>query len=329
MRIIMKALVTGGTGFLGSHIVEELIKKGVAVKCLVRNLKQMRWLKGLPVEIVRNDCYDRVSLSSVVSDVDYVFHAAGLVRAADTDELYRGNVLTTRNLAEIVLEKNKKLKKFVYVSSQAAAGPAPASGAIDEESPAAPVSHYGFSKLLAEREVLNLKDKMPVTIVRPPSIYGPRDRDVFLFFKYVKNGIFPLPREEKRINISYVTDVSDGILLAAESDLSLGKTYFIGDDKVVAWEELARTLISAVNPSARIIKLPEFIFQLSAFSGGVSQWFTGKPAVVSPDKLKEIQQKDWLFSSARARSELGYSPKVSLAAGVKATYDWYRSNGWL
>ncbi|MBI5574065.1 MAG: NAD-dependent epimerase/dehydratase family protein [Elusimicrobia bacterium] len=337
----MKVIVTGATGFLGSHLVEGLLKKDFSVKCLVRNPKKLKWLEKTPVEIVCGDCSDKKSLESAVENTDCVFHSAGLVRAVKSDELYLTNVEGTKNLIEAVFEKNPKIKRFVYISSQAASGPAEAgcsprlqSGVSEanrksEDEPSNPVSHYGFSKLLGELEVLKFREKLPVTILRPPSIYGPRDKDIFVFFNYAKKGFLPIPSDEKFINISYVSDIVDGIISAALKDTANGQTYFIGDAQVFSWRDLCEVLKKTVNPKARIIKTPYFVFWTSAFFSEIIARIKNKPALVSFDKLNEMKQKSWLFSSAKAKSDFGYLPEISLEEGIKITYNWYLKNGWL
>ena len=325
----MKALVTGGTGFLGSHLVESLIEKKIQVRCLVRNPKKIKWLEGIDAEIILGDCSDKKSLSSAVRDVDYVFHLAGLVRGLTADDLYKVNVKGTANIIEAVAEQNPGIKKFVYVSSQAAAGPSRDKKPLDERAAPNPVSHYGFSKLLGELEIQKYAKKIPVTILRPPSIYGPRDKDIFVFFEYVKKGYFPMPNDERLINITYVTDIAEGVISAGLSENTAGKTYFLGDDTIYSWEALAKILIKTVNPKANVMKLSKLAFSLSAAVEELKSNASKKPAVISFDKLKELGQKYWLFSAENARNDFGFAPKISLEKGIEIAYNWYLKKGWL
>lgn len=304
------------------------LKKKISVKCLVRNPKKLRWLEGLPVEIIPGDCSDKKSLEPAVCDVDYIFHSAGLVRALKSDEFYLTNVKGTKNLIEAVAEKNPNIKRFIHISSQAAAGPCINDKKTENDIPN-PVSHYGFSKLLGEREVLKFQSKLPITILRPPSVYGPRDKDVFVFFKYVKKGFFPLPSAEKFINISFISDIVGGIIAAAESERAKGQTYFVGDDTVFSWRSLGKVLGKTINPKTKIIKIPEFIFYISAFFSEILAKLKNEPPIVSFDKLNEMKQKKWLFSIEKAKNDFGYIPKVTLEEGIKIAYDWYIEKGWL
>ncbi|CUT00042.1 NAD dependent epimerase/dehydratase family protein [Candidatus Kryptonium thompsonii] len=187
----MKALVTGGTGFIGSHLVDELLNRGYEVRCIVRDTSNLKWLNGKDVEIFKGSLFDIDFLKKAVEDVDYVYHIAGVTKGKNYQDYYRGNVETTQNLLEACLE-NQKLKKFVLASSLAAVGPGDDAIPVDETRQYNPITSYGKSKAEAEKVTLSFKDKLPITIVRPPSVYGPRDTYTFELFKYVKFGFLPV-----------------------------------------------------------------------------------------------------------------------------------------
>ena len=214
----MKALVTGATGFIGSHLVEALLDKNVEVRCLVRPNSNRRWLEDREVEYCVGDCRDYDSLPAAVSGVDCVFHLAGVVRARKYQDYFLSNSTGTRNLLQACLQKNPGLDRFVLVSSQAAAGPSPDGQPLKESDAARPISAYGWSKLMAEKEVLEKKNDLPVVVVRPSPVYGPRDRDFHSLFKMIKLGLRPvIGREERYIHLTYVQDVVEGAWLASRS----------------------------------------------------------------------------------------------------------------
>ena len=177
----MKTLVTGATGFIGSHLVEELLKGGHRVTCLVRKTSNLQWINGLNVRLIYGDCTIKESLLNAVADFDYIFHLAGLTKAANERDFFSANALGTENLVSAVIEKNPDTKRFVYLSSLAAAGPSCDGTPAKEAGEPKPVSAYGRSKLEGERIVMRHKNTIPVTVIRPPAVYGPRDKDFYIF----------------------------------------------------------------------------------------------------------------------------------------------------
>ena len=230
MEKASKALVTGSNGFVGSHLVEDLLSRGYEVSCLVRKTSNLRWIEGLKVSFVYGELKDKESLKKAVKSQDFVFHLGGLTKAQNSNDYYKANHLGTKNLVEATLESNPGIKRFVYVSSQAAVGPGKDITPLNEDSPCNPVTDYGKSKLLGEKAVLSYKDKLPITIIRPSGIYGPRDTEIFIFFKLIKNHIKPLfGFRENYLSLVYVKDLVFGICLTAESKKAIGQTYFIAD----------------------------------------------------------------------------------------------------
>src|SRR5512143_719814 len=188
----MKALLTGASGFIGSHLADALLAHGYSVRVLLRRSSSLEWLEDQRLERVYGDLFDKEALRMAVSDVDYVYHLAGLTKAKKREEYFRANHLGTKNLLEAVQEKAPRLQRFVHVSSQAAVGPSPTVAPIDETAPAKPITSYGQSKWAAEQECRQFSRHLPVTIVRPPAVFGPRDRDILEFFRSASRGILPI-----------------------------------------------------------------------------------------------------------------------------------------
>ena len=226
----MKVLVTGGTGFIGSHLVEALLQKGIQVRCLLRKSSDLKWIKGLPVEYAWGDCRDPASLKEAVKGVDQVFHSAGVTKAVREETFFEINAYGTENLIQACLEHNPDLQKFIYLSSQAAAGPSRNGNRKKETDPCQPVSPYGQSKRMGEELALSHGHKLPLLILRPSAVYGPRERDIYFFFKLLSKGIHLCASSpDQHISLCYVQDVVQAILLAAETRTSRGEIFFVSD----------------------------------------------------------------------------------------------------
>lgn len=325
----MKALVTGATGFIGSHLVDELLNRNYEVRCIVRDTSNLKWLDGKDIEIFKGSLFDIDFLKKAVKDVDYVYHIAGVTKGRDYQDYYRGNVETTRNLLEACLE-NQNLKKFVLASSLAAVGPGDDAIPVDETRPYNPITSYGKSKAEAEKVTLSFKDKLPITIVRPPSVYGPRDTYTFELFKYVKFGFLPVILSDDQIlSLVYVSDLVDGFILAGENEKATGEIYFISSEKIYTWKEIEEAVLKALDRKVFRIKIPAPILYSVSFISELIFKLQRKASPLNLEKIKDVRQKNWACSIEKAKKELGYTPKVSLEEGMRITINWYVENKWL
>jgi len=326
----VRALVTGATGFIGSHLVELLLKKNHAVRVLLRKTSDTIWLNGLQVEYAYGDLFDEAALHKAVADVDYVYHSAGVTKAKTKEEYFRGNTEGTKNILEATLRRNPALKRFVQISSQTAAGPSPSKLPVTEEAPCHPITSYGRSKLRAEEICLEKRDALPITIVRPPAVYGPRDKDIFEFFNTMSKGLQPMVGlHEKYVSLIHVSDLVRGFVMAAESDVSKGGIYFISSRSIYGWKEVGEITRRLMARSVVRLRIPApGVYAIA----GVSEFFglfSKKPVLINFEKARDMVQSYWTCDSSKAKRDFGYEEEISLEQGIRSTLDWYKSRGWL
>ncbi len=320
----MKALVTGAAGFVGSHLAEALIDKGYDVTCLARKSSNPKWIEHLNVKYLLCDLADIESCSEKIRGFDYVFHAAGITKTSCEKDFFAANAECTRKLLRAVAANNPELKRFIYISSLAAAGPAWDGKPVCEEAEPMPVSAYGKSKLDGERAVLGYAGTFPVTVVRPSAVYGPRDTDFFLLFSAVKKGFFP-HWGRGLYSLIYIEDLIRGIIVSAEKKEGEGRTFFLADEAVYTNEDIVREISAALGRRPVMVRLPRSLMPVVAFIGEK----INKKGIINRDKVKELHFSDWTCDTGRAKEELGFKSKITLREGIKWTADWYRIHRWL
>ncbi len=328
----MNVLITGGTGFIGSHLADALHAKGYNIRVLVRASSSTRYLKHLPIEYVQGSLEDVESLRAATSDVDYVYHVAGLTSARNREEFFRGNQLATRNLLEAAARYAPGVRRFVHVSSQAAVGPAVSADApTTEEAPLKPITAYGASKAAAEEEAHARMGDLPITIVRPPAVYGPRDPEIFRFFSMVAKGIAPLIGfDRKLVSLVHVGDLVRGFHEAGESPRAAGETYFISSEEFYTWDHVG-AVTSRIMGRRRALNLrvPHPVIFLAGGISGFLGRFQKKPPVFNYEKGRDITRRYWICSIRKAKEHFGYAQQISIEEGVGNTVAWYREQGWL
>jgi len=326
----MRILVTGGNGFVGSHLVEALLAQGHQVRCLVRPTSDLSFIASLPLEWVYGTLEDRESLERACRGVDAIYHFAGVTKAPDAATYFRVNAQGTRALLEACWRVNPGVQRFVYCSSQAAAGPADGLEPVDESCPPRPVSHYGRSKLAGEEAVRSYAGRMPVVILRPASAYGPRERDILAYFRLVARGLKLLPGGGRRwLSLIYVGDLVRLALRVLDEERAVGQTYFACDGEIHDWEETIDTLAAALGKRPLRIVIPIPLLEAFAALGGMWAKLSKRPFLLNDQKVLEMKQRYWLCDASKARRELGFIPQVDLATGFAHTAHWYREHGWL
>lgn len=326
----MKALVTGANGFLGSHLVDRLIEEGHDVHVLVRKTSSLQWLMGKKLQYHYGDVAGELKgLREGLNGTDLLFHVAGIIRARKARTYYEVNAQGTVNVLETCLKVSPKIKRVVVVTSLAAHGPCHNDDPADEKDECRPITDYGKSKRDAELITLKYADRLPVTIVRPPAIYGPRDDQVLRFFQMVRYGVSLLPGWGRRIlNLAYVQDVVTGLLLAATSPKAIGEIFFIGEDRNYSWEEATDAVARAVGRRPFKIHVPgPLVYSIAGLAEGTGR-LTGRIPPVNIDYARNFMQRNWALDTSKAKRLLGYRSDYSLEKGAKETASWYEDEGW-
>ncbi|MBI4040361.1 MAG: SDR family NAD(P)-dependent oxidoreductase [Deltaproteobacteria bacterium] len=326
----MKALVTGGHGFIGSFLVERLLKEGVQVRCLVRKTSDLRWIRHLNVELVIGDLTEAETLPEAVKGVDVVYHNAGAIKAKTKDAFFSINTHGTVDLAKAVSLHAPNVQRFVYISSVAAVGPGSGDRQATENTPCFPISAYGQSKRSAEEILEKEFSHLPYTIIRPSIVYGPRDEHFLTFFKFARFGWFPIPYPyERYYSIVHVLDLVEGIVLAAASPSAVKQTYILCNEEFYTFENLAQCLTKPFGKNPHFIRIPKIALEAVALFGDAYSWLTKRDMMISRLKLPELSATSWVFSPKKAQAQLSFQPKIPLVQGAHETVAWYRKNNYL
>jgi nucleoside-diphosphate-sugar epimerase len=320
-------LITGGTGFIGGHLVEAACARGERVRCLIRRDSFKRHPFALPVEaeIAFGDLVSGEGLREALAGAGTVIHLAGVTKALATSEFYSGNARATENLARAVAGRGVRL---VHVSSLAAIGPSSDGTPVSEDAEPHPVTHYGKSKLEGERIARALVPD--AVIVRPAVVYGPRDTDVLEIFRSISRGlVLEISGGERWFQAIYVKDLADGLLAAARTPQASGRAYFLAHAKAVSWSELSSAAARSMRKRTRVLRIP---WPLAYAVGGCAELcsrLTGKRTILSREKVKEARCRHWTCDTRRAAQELGFEAQTSLELGLAQTLAWYKETGWL
>lgn len=328
----LKILVTGGTGLIGSHLVERLIKKH-NVRCLVLKNSDTKFLDDLGVEVVYGDITDKKSLKLAVKGIDYVFHLAAafkkdLPKNPTKDFYFNVNVKGVENLLSVC--KENEVERVIHFSASGVYGHS-TSKPINENSPYNPSNPYELSKCEGEKMVIKfIGSGLPATIIQPTIVYGPRETTAFLrLFKAIKNGVFiVIGNGKNKLHLAYVENLIDGVILASKEKKAIGQKYLIGDERAYPVLEIVETIANVLDVKIPKIKIPYWVAKI----GAVPFELTSKIMGIKPPITRytvDFLAKNRIYDISKAKKELGYKPKFSLKEGIEHTVRWYKENSLL
>ncbi len=322
-----RVLVTGGTGFVGSHIVDRLCHQVATVRVLVRPTSDRSRLPRT-AELIEGDLQDHAALRRAVQGMDVVFHLAAVTRARSEEEYLQANAQGTLRLVEALQAAQPRPRRLIYLSSLAAAGPAREGKPIQRHDIPRPITTYGRSKLMGERYCQRAANDLRVLLLRAPAVYGPRDRDLLLCFLLAARGLLPVPRGPERfLQFIHVNDLVEALLLAATADAT--GVYHVAESRSYAWSEIAVWLAQAVGRRVCAIRIPPWVVHAAAT---LSEWgaaASGRATIFNREKARELLAPGWLCETESAKRDLGFEGRIPLPAGLNGTAAWYRERGWL
>ena len=330
----MKILITGASGFIGSFIVEEALKRGFETWAAVRQSSSRAFLQDKRIHFIELDFSSETQMTEQLTGLqfDYIVHAAGVTKCLDKADFHRINTEGTQHLVRVLLALQMRIKRFVYISSLSIMG------AIREQQPyteilesdvAKPNTAYGKSKLEAEKWLATVKD-LPYVILRPTGVYGPRERDYFMMAKSIQSHTdFAVGYKQQDITFVYVTDVVQAVFLALEKGVT-GRKYFLSDGEVYQSSTFSNLIRKELgNPWWIRITAPLWVLKIVCTVGEYYSKLSGKVTALNNDKYNIMRQRNWRCDIEPARKELGYEPQVKLEEGVRRSIQWYKDNGWL
>ena len=326
---IETVLVTGATGFVGSHVLEAAANFGLQLRALVRRPADAARLEQAGVQVVLGSLEDEAALRQAVNGASSVLHLAAATKARSAEEYEAANVAGTRAVVDAVSKSERRPRRLIYLSSLAAVGP-PVNGVpVTRANPARPLTTYGRTKLAGEKLCEAAGGGVQVAILRAPAVYGPRDRDVFEFFRLANRGIVPLPSTATgRLQMIHARDLARSLLLAATSAAANG-VYHVAEARSYEWAEMAHMVGSALGRRVRVVRVPAGVLKTAAATVETIAGLVGKSTIFNREKADELTVPGWLCETEAARRDFGFEAHIALQDGFNETANWYRQNGWL
>jgi nucleoside-diphosphate-sugar epimerase len=323
----MKAFITGGTGFIGSHLIECLLNEGFEIYALVRDLKKLKWIKGFNIKFLKGDLF---TIPKLPLDLDYVFHLAGATKSWDLARYYTVNQKGTASLFHSLIDQKISPKKVICLSSIAASGPSIEKKSVKEDDIARPVTNYGRSKLHGEKEALKFKKNIPVVIIRASAIFGPRDTDFLHYFKWIKKG-FLLSSGFKQIRISlcYVKDLVRTLLMCTQKNIQSGEIINVAYPNPYNWDNIGIAAGKVMKKNLKSLNFPLFAYYFIALLNNMKMKICKKSSIINLEKYKELKQQAWTVDTEKLRKILSFVPQYTMEKAIGETINWYLKHKWL
>jgi len=324
----MRIFLTGATGFLGSHGADRFSERGHQLSTLVRKSSHTDHLRSLGVTLVEGALPNAGRLAPALAGLDAVVHVAGAVQAKNRAEFLAVNEMGTRHLVQEALAADPPPKFFLHISTIAVHRPNAGNHFTLQPEECRPLSHYGESKRRAELALRDLSGKIPYAILRPPVLYGPRDREFLPLFKAVRFGIAPLlGRGRSRLSACYGPDVAEAMVRLTENPPPDGTIFTLDDGGIHTWRDLARAIGQAVGKSPTLLPCPKWLYYLAAAGSELKIKITGRPDVFTLNKMRELTAEPWVCGREKLKQHLNWVPMTPLLEGMRLTWRDYQEQG--
>ncbi|MEY3367073.1 MAG: hypothetical protein RI973_228 [Bacteroidota bacterium] len=329
-----KILITGASGFVGSHLVEESLRRDLEVFAGVRASSSRDFLRDERIRFVELNFADTAQLANAVKThrFDYIIHNAGIVSAPRPEDYWKVNCEYVKNFANAILAAGHQPEKFTFISTAASYGPASPDDLTDfitEDREPRPINTYGKAKLEAERFLTQLHD-FPYVILRPTGVYGPREREIFTFFQFINRNIEAyIGFRRQHLALVYIKDLVRVALDATTTAAVTQKSYFVSDGRYYAQRDLGAAARKILRKRTLRFHIPATLIRSVAWLMEQLYKNSGSYPALNLEKVRILESINWKCDIEPLREDLNFQPQYDLEEGLAETLAWYKENGWL